>query len=92
MGLVNKVVPDDQLDAEVDQWSSEIAGHSPTALAIAKRSFNADSEQIRGIGSLGFAGVALYYQGAEAKEGGAAVREKRPPKFREARDRGASGG
>jgi len=86
MGLVNKVVPDDQLDAEVEQWATEIAERSPTAIAIAKRSFNADTENIRGIASLGFAGVALYYQTAEAKEGGASLREKRKPRFREVRN------
>jgi len=53
MGLVNKVVPDDQLDAEVDAWASEIAERSPTAIAIAKRSFNADSDNIQGIGPPG---------------------------------------
>ena len=50
MGLVNAVVPHDQLDAEVARWCEEIMAKSPTALAIAKRSFNADSENIRGIG------------------------------------------
>ncbi|HVV79784.1 MAG TPA: enoyl-CoA hydratase-related protein [Pseudolabrys sp.] len=87
MGLVNKVVPDNELDAEVDRWAEEIAARSPTAIAIAKRSFNADTESIRGIGNLGFAGVALYYQTDESKEGGAAMREKRPPRFREAREK-----
>lgn len=82
MGLVNKVVPDDELDAEVDRWCEELKLRSPTALAIAKRSFNADSENIRGIASLGFQAVALYYDTDEAKEGGAALREKRAPKFR----------
>src|ERR1700759_2079154 len=46
-GLVNKVVPPDQLDAEVETWAAEINQLSPTAIAIAKRSFNADSENIR---------------------------------------------
>ena len=87
MGLVNKVVPDDQLDAEVDSWATEIAERSPTAITFAKRSFNADSENIRSIGSLGFAGVALYYGSDEAKEGGAAMREKRKPQFRTIRNR-----
>src|ERR1700733_15099787 len=41
MGMVNAVVPADQLDAEVDKWCAEIRDKSPTALAIAKRSFNA---------------------------------------------------
>src|SRR5215212_982107 len=47
MGLVNKVVPAEQLDAEVESWCREILALSPTAIAIAKRSFNADSENIR---------------------------------------------
>jgi 2-ketocyclohexanecarboxyl-CoA hydrolase len=81
MGLVNVVVPDDQLDAEVDRWCADILQCSPTAVAIAKRSFNADSEQIRGISSLGFEAVALYYQSDECKEANAAFREKRKPKF-----------
>ena len=83
MGLVNKVVPDDQLDAEVAQWCAEIVERSPTAIAIAKRSFNADSENIRGIASLGFQALALYYATEEAMEGGQAFREKRKPRFRE---------
>ena len=57
-------------------------GKSPTAIAIAKRSFNADTEQFRGISALGFEAVALYYDTEESKEGGRAFREKRPPKFR----------
>ena len=83
MGLVNKVVPDDELDAEVDRWCAEIVERSPTAIAIAKRSFNADSENIRGIASMGFQALSLYYGTAEAKEGGNAFREKRKPRFRE---------
>lgn len=82
MGLVNAVVPDDELDAEVDRWCAEILDRSPTAIAIAKRTFNADTEHIRGISSLGFEAVALYYQTDECKEANAAFREKRKPKFR----------
>ncbi|MGH0034684.1 MAG: enoyl-CoA hydratase-related protein [Myxococcota bacterium] len=82
MGLVNKVVPDDRLDAEVDAWCAELVERSPTAVALAKRSFNADTESIRGIGAMGFAGLSLYYDTEESKEGGAALREKRPPDFR----------
>jgi 2-ketocyclohexanecarboxyl-CoA hydrolase len=82
MGLVNAVVPHDQLDAEVDAWCAEIMGKSPTALALAKRSFNADSENIRAIGSLGFEALGLYYATEEAKEGVNAFKEKRPPEFR----------
>lgn len=82
MGLVNKVVAPERLDAEVAEWCREILALSPTAIAIAKRSFNADSENIRGIGALGLEALALYYNTEEAKEGTTAFLEKRPPKFR----------
>jgi 2-ketocyclohexanecarboxyl-CoA hydrolase len=82
MGLVNKVVPHEQLDAEVDQWCREINEMSPTALTIAKRSFNADSENIRGIGFLGIQTVKHYYQTEESKEGVRAFNEKRKPDFK----------
>ncbi|MCZ6463109.1 MAG: enoyl-CoA hydratase-related protein [Proteobacteria bacterium] len=82
MGLANAVFPDDQLDAEVDAWCRELAQRSPMAIALAKRSFNADTESIRGIGGLGFLGVSLYYGTDESKEGGLALREKRDPDFR----------
>jgi len=82
MGLCNTVVPHDQLDAEVDKWCEEILLMSPTALAIAKRSFNADSENIRGIGSLGLQALKLYYDTDESKEGVNAFMEKRKPEFR----------
>lgn len=82
MGLCNVVVPHDQLDAEVDKWCQEILERSPTALAIAKRSFNADTEHIRGIGSLGLQALKLYYASEESKEGVNAFLEKRKPEFR----------
>ena len=82
MGLVNKVVPAEELDAEVEAWCQEIMALSPTAIAIAKRSFNADSENIKGIGALGLEALALYYDTEEAKEGTTAFLEKRRPDFR----------
>jgi len=82
MGLVNTVVPDDELDAEVDRWCAEIMEKSPTALAIAKRSFNMDSEHIRGIASMGMYALSLYYDTDESREGGVAFKEKRKPDFR----------
>lgn len=85
MGLVNKVVPDDQLDAEVESWCAEIAAKSPTAIALAKRSFNADTESIRGISNLGIQALALYYDTEESREGVAAFNEKRKPDFRSKR-------
>jgi len=85
IGLVNKVVPEADLDAEVASWCAELVARSPTAIALAKRSFNADTEHIRGIGGLGMLGVSLYYDTDESKEGGAALREKRDPDFRSKR-------
>jgi 2-ketocyclohexanecarboxyl-CoA hydrolase len=82
MGLCNCVVPAEQLDAEVAKWCREILDKSPTAITIAKRSFNADSESIRGIGFLGSQTVSLYYHSEESKEGVSAFREKRKPDFR----------
>jgi len=83
MGLVNAVVPHDKLDEEVAKWCAEIVERSPTAIAIAKRSFNVDTEQLRAVSALGFEAVALYYGTEESKEGGRAFREKRPPRFRD---------
>jgi len=82
MGMVNAVVPHDQLDAEVRKWCEEILEKSPTAIAFAKRSFNVDSEMIRGMSSLAMHGLKLYYETAESAEGGNAFREKRKPNFR----------
>ena len=82
IGMINKVVPDDQLDAEVEAWCREIVERSPTAIAIAKRSFNADSDNIAGIGALGMQALKLFYDSDESKEGVASFLEKRKPDFR----------
>jgi 2-ketocyclohexanecarboxyl-CoA hydrolase len=82
MGLVNKVVTPGELDAEVGRWCAEILERSPTAIAIAKRSFNADSDNIRGIGAMGMQALSLYYQTEESREGVRAFTEKRKPNFR----------
>lgn len=82
MGLVNAVVPHDRLDAEVAKWCAEILQMSPTAIALAKRSFNVDTEMIRGISSFAMQALKLYYDTGESKEGGNAFREKRKPDFR----------
>ncbi len=82
MGLVNAVVPNEDLDAEVERWCAEIMANSPTAIAIAKRSFNMDTEHQRGIAGLGMYALSLYYDTDESKEGASAFREKRKPDFR----------
>jgi 2-ketocyclohexanecarboxyl-CoA hydrolase len=82
MGLINTVVEPAELDAEVERWCEEIAALSPTAIAIAKRSFNQDSESIRGISAMGMQALSLFYQTEESREGVKAFLEKRKPKFR----------
>ncbi|WP_439620178.1 enoyl-CoA hydratase-related protein [Hyphomonas sp.] len=81
MGLVNKVVPADKLDEAVDEWTEIIGQRSPTAIALAKRSFNADSDNIRGISMLALNAVKLFYDTEESKEGVRAFTEKRAPDF-----------
>ncbi|MGH9012022.1 MAG: enoyl-CoA hydratase-related protein, partial [Acidimicrobiia bacterium] len=81
MGLVNTVVPKEQLMDEARAWAAEILAKSPTALKLAKASFNAETEHIRGIGSLAMTGLALYYDTEESAEGTTAFQEKRPPDF-----------
>lgn len=82
MGLANAVFADDLLDAEVLNWCAELNQRSPTAIAIAKKSFNADTDHIKGIGGLGMQALALYYNTDESKEGVNALQEKRTPDFR----------
>ena len=82
MGLCNVVVSHERLDDEVDRWCAEIVEKSPTAIAIAKRSFNASTESIRGVSHLGLQALTLYYDTDESKEGAKAFREKRKPDFR----------
>ncbi len=82
MGLVNAVVPPEQLDAEVQKWCDEIMEKSPTAIAIAKRSFNMDTAHQAGIAGMGMYALKLYYDTEESREGTRAFLEKRKPQFR----------
>ena len=82
MGLVNAVVPPDQLDAEVQKWCDEITEKSPTAIAIAKRSFNMDTAHQSGIAGMGLYALKLYYDTEESREGVNAFQQKRKPDFR----------
>jgi naphthoate synthase len=82
MGLVNKVVPHDKLEEEVEGWCKEILQMSPTALRIAKSSFNADTDHIHGIEAVGYAALDLYWNTEESAEGTKAFMEKRAPEFR----------
>ena len=81
MGLINAFYPDDQLDEEVQKWCDELNQRSPTAIALAKKSFNADTESIRGLGQFAMQAVKLYYWTDESQEGVQALNEKRNPDF-----------
>ena len=83
MGLVNKVVPLDELEAETIQWCSEILEKSPTALRFLKASFNAATDGLAGLQQMGGDATLLYYTTDEAKEGRDAFKEKRNPDFKQ---------
>jgi len=82
MGLVNAVVPPERLDEEVDRWCAELKERSPTAIAIAKRSFNMDTAHQSGIAGMGMYALKLYYDTEESREGVNALKDKRKPDFR----------
>ena len=81
MGLINTVVPLDQLEAETVQWCREMLQMSHTALRFLKASFNADTDGLAGIQQLAGDATLLYYLTDEAKEGRNAFVEKRKPDF-----------
>lgn len=81
MGLVNTVVPLEQLEAETVQWCQDILQHSPTALRFLKAAMNADTDGLAGIQQLAGDATLLYYTTDEAKEGRDAFKEKRDPDF-----------
>ncbi len=76
MGLVNTVVPLEELEAETVQWAQEILANSPMALRFLKAAFNADTDGLVGIQQLAGDATLLYYTTDEAKEGRDAFKEK----------------
>jgi naphthoate synthase len=81
MGLVNKVVPVDQLDAEGIQWAREVMQKSPLAIRCLKSAFNAELDGQAGIQELAGNATLLYYLTQEGSEGKNAYLEKRKPAF-----------
>jgi naphthoate synthase len=80
-GLVNKVVPADQLKAEVRAWADQMLQFSPTSIKVLKQSFNTDTEQFMAIGQMAVTTLKLFGETDEAKEGITAFNEKRQPDF-----------
>ena len=81
MGLINTVVPLDQLEAETVSWCREMLAKSPFALRMVKASFNADEDGLAGIQQLAHDANLLFYMSEEAQEGRDAYLQKRPPEF-----------
>jgi naphthoate synthase len=83
MGLVNCVVPVEQLEAEGIQWATEILQKSPLAIRCLKAAFNADCDGQAGLQELAGNATLLYYMTEEAAEGKNAFLEKRSPNFQD---------
>jgi naphthoate synthase len=82
MGLVNKVVPQKDLEKEGVDWAKQILQHSPMAIRVLKSSFNAELDGQAGIQELAGNATLLYYMSEEAQEGKKAYLEKRKPDFK----------
>jgi naphthoate synthase len=81
MGLVNAVVPLDELEDTTVQWCREMLALSPFALRLVKSSFNAQEDGYAGIQQLAHDTNLLLYGSEEATEGRTAFLEKRTPDF-----------
>ncbi len=81
MGLVNAVVPLEQLEREGVAWARDILCHSPLAIRMLKSSFNAELDGQAGIQELAGNSTLLFYMTEEAQEGRNAYNEKRAPDF-----------
>ncbi|MCH7875496.1 MAG: 1,4-dihydroxy-2-naphthoyl-CoA synthase [Gemmatimonadetes bacterium] len=82
MGLVNKVVPVEQLEEEGVRWAQEILAKSPLAIRCLKSAFNADCDGQAGLQELAGNATLLFYMTEEGQEGLNAFLEKRDPEFR----------
>ena len=81
MGLVNKVVPLEELEKTTLSWCQRMREHSPMALRMLKMGFNAELDGQLGIQELAGNATLLYYLSEEAQEGKNAFLEKRKPQF-----------
>ena len=81
MGLVNRVVPYEELEAETVRWCREMLANSPLALRCLKAALNADCDGQAGLQELAGNATLLYYLSEEGQEGRNAYLEKRKPDF-----------
>lgn len=81
IGLVNHVVPLEDLEEETVKWCKEMLQHSPLALRCLKAGLNADCDGEIGLQELAGNATLLYYMSEEAQEGHQAFLEKRKPNF-----------
>jgi naphthoate synthase len=81
MGLVNKVVPVSELEAETVSWCREMLRHSPMALRLLKAGLNAADDGLAGVQQLAGDATLLFYMTEEGQEGRDAYKEKRDPDF-----------
>lgn len=82
MGLVNTVVPLENLEAETLDWSREMLQHSPMALRCLKSALNADYDGQAGLQEMAGNATMLFYMSEEGQEGRNAYLEKRKPDFK----------
>ncbi|GAB4241404.1 MAG: 1,4-dihydroxy-2-naphthoyl-CoA synthase [Stanieria sp.] len=82
MGLINCIVPVEELETEGIKWAKEILEKSPIAIRCLKAAFNADCDGQAGLQELAGNATLLYYMTEEGTEGKQAFLEKRPPDFR----------
>ena len=80
MGLVNKVVPLADLDAEVQSWCDEVKELGPYAIRFLKQAFNADTDHITGFENMSMAAVRQYWETEEAKGQKALFKERQRQK------------
>ena len=85
MGMVNRVVPIEQLEDACVEWAELMMQHSPLALRMIKAGLNAELDGQAGIQELAGDATMLYYNLDEAQEGGRAFLEKRGRAFLEKR-------
>jgi naphthoate synthase len=83
MGLVNKVVPLEDLEAEGVEWAQEILRKSPIAIRFIKAAMNADCDGQAGLQVLAGDATMLFYMTDEGKEGRDAYLERREPDYRD---------